>query len=165
MADEVCPLCDGTGWRVVERNGLSGATRCSCSEATRAATLMKVIHGPVPPFSSGGRARAFTTSDREASAETPAGLVFTARPGIRLVVVYSWTARGSARRAEANARSALRLIVERSLTTLPGIARPATVPASTAPRPRSCTKYAVRPVGAVSSPPVLFCHAFDMIEP
>jgi len=47
MADEVCPLCDGTGWRVVERNGLSGATRCSCSEATRAATLRRSSN--IPP--------------------------------------------------------------------------------------------------------------------
>jgi serine/threonine-protein kinase len=34
-------------------------------EATRAATLQKVIHDPVPPFSGLGRGRAFTTSDRE----------------------------------------------------------------------------------------------------
>lgn len=30
MPESVCPICDGTGWRVVERAGLSGATRCSC---------------------------------------------------------------------------------------------------------------------------------------
>jgi serine/threonine-protein kinase len=34
-------------------------------EATRAATLQKVIHDPVPSLSSVGRGRAFTTSDRE----------------------------------------------------------------------------------------------------
>jgi serine/threonine-protein kinase len=32
-------------------------------ESTRAATLQKVVHDPVPPFSGAGRARAFTTSD------------------------------------------------------------------------------------------------------
>jgi DNA replication protein DnaC len=47
MPDEVCPLCDGTGWRVVERNGLSGATRCSCAEKTRAVTLRKTSN--IPP--------------------------------------------------------------------------------------------------------------------
>lgn len=26
-----CPLCQGTGWKVVERGGLSGAARCVCS--------------------------------------------------------------------------------------------------------------------------------------
>jgi DNA replication protein DnaC len=31
-----CPLCGGTGWKIVERAGLSGAERCSCSEATLA---------------------------------------------------------------------------------------------------------------------------------
>lgn len=47
MAETVCPLCDGTGWRVVERNGLSGATRCTCSVAARTETLRKGSN--VPP--------------------------------------------------------------------------------------------------------------------
>jgi DNA replication protein DnaC len=47
MVDTVCPLCDGTGWRVVERNGLSGVTRCSCSVASRAAALRKTSN--IPP--------------------------------------------------------------------------------------------------------------------
>ncbi len=34
-------------------------------EATRVATLKKVVHDPVPPFSGVSRGRAFTTSDRE----------------------------------------------------------------------------------------------------
>jgi len=34
-------------------------------EATRAATLQKVIHDPVPPFSGVARARGFSTSDRD----------------------------------------------------------------------------------------------------
>jgi DNA replication protein DnaC len=34
MSEEVCPICGGTGWKIVERAGLSGATRCGCSEAT-----------------------------------------------------------------------------------------------------------------------------------
>lgn len=25
-----CPYCGGTGWIVIERNGLSGASQCSC---------------------------------------------------------------------------------------------------------------------------------------
>jgi predicted Ser/Thr protein kinase len=37
-------------------------------ESTRAATVKKVIHDPVPPFSSLGRARPFSTSDREIEA-------------------------------------------------------------------------------------------------
>lgn len=39
MPEPVCPLCDGTGYTVVERAGLSGAVRCSCSVQTRANSL------------------------------------------------------------------------------------------------------------------------------
>jgi DNA replication protein DnaC len=31
-----CPICDGTGWKIVERAGLSGAERCTCYDAKRA---------------------------------------------------------------------------------------------------------------------------------
>jgi DNA replication protein DnaC len=34
-----CTICDGTGWKIVERAGLSGAERCSCAGATRAKAL------------------------------------------------------------------------------------------------------------------------------
>jgi DNA replication protein DnaC len=39
MPEAVCPICDGTGWTVVERNGLSGAKRCQCAAAARSASL------------------------------------------------------------------------------------------------------------------------------
>jgi len=39
MAEAVCPICDGTGWKVVERAGLSGATRCECAAVERAQSL------------------------------------------------------------------------------------------------------------------------------
>ncbi len=31
MPDPACPICRGSGWRVEERNGISGATRCECT--------------------------------------------------------------------------------------------------------------------------------------
>jgi DNA replication protein DnaC len=31
MPDANCKICDGTGWMIVERGGLSGAKRCECS--------------------------------------------------------------------------------------------------------------------------------------
>jgi DNA replication protein DnaC len=34
-----CKLCGGTGWKIVERGGLSGAERCVCAAATRARDL------------------------------------------------------------------------------------------------------------------------------
>jgi DNA replication protein DnaC len=31
MPDPACPICRGSGWRVEERNGISGAARCECT--------------------------------------------------------------------------------------------------------------------------------------
>lgn len=33
MPDETCPHCRGTGWKIVERQGVSGASRCECTYA------------------------------------------------------------------------------------------------------------------------------------
>jgi len=43
----VCPICDGTGWRVVERSGLSGAERCECAAAVRTNSLRET--SGIPP--------------------------------------------------------------------------------------------------------------------
>jgi DNA replication protein DnaC len=42
-----CPICDGTGWKIVERAGLSGAERCACSAATRARAVKEA--SGIPP--------------------------------------------------------------------------------------------------------------------
>jgi DNA replication protein DnaC len=34
--DAVCSICGGTGWKVIERDGLSGAERCECVPRNRA---------------------------------------------------------------------------------------------------------------------------------
>ena len=47
MADTICTLCDGTGWKIVERAGLSGAERCVCAAATR--TLELKENANIPP--------------------------------------------------------------------------------------------------------------------
>lgn len=44
---ETCPICDGTGWTVVERNGLTGAQRCTCAAQSRVASLRDATN--VPP--------------------------------------------------------------------------------------------------------------------
>ena len=31
MPDSSCPICRGSGWKVEERNGISGAARCECT--------------------------------------------------------------------------------------------------------------------------------------
>lgn len=37
--ENVCPNCGGTGWKIVERDELSGAVRCECAAAERALRL------------------------------------------------------------------------------------------------------------------------------
>ena len=47
MAEATCTLCDGTGWKIVERAGLSGAERCVCPAATRTRDLKESSN--IPP--------------------------------------------------------------------------------------------------------------------
>lgn len=35
MTEAICPACGGSGWRIVERNGVSGAERCDCLSGER----------------------------------------------------------------------------------------------------------------------------------
>jgi DNA replication protein DnaC len=44
----VCPHCGGSGWRIVEKDGLSGAERCQCSLAGRTRHLEEAAH--IPPL-------------------------------------------------------------------------------------------------------------------
>ena len=39
MSQSVCATCGGTGWKIVERDGSSGAERCVCRDADRANAL------------------------------------------------------------------------------------------------------------------------------
>jgi len=41
MAEQECPLCGGTGWKIVERDGLSAAERCSCQNRDRSAEMLE----------------------------------------------------------------------------------------------------------------------------
>jgi DNA replication protein DnaC len=43
-----CSICEGTGWKIVERAGLSGAQRCTCYDAKRDRAL-KAAAG-IPPI-------------------------------------------------------------------------------------------------------------------
>jgi DNA replication protein DnaC len=46
MPEDVCPKCDGTGWTIVERAGLSGAVRCSCAQLKRPDAARKAASIP-----------------------------------------------------------------------------------------------------------------------
>jgi DNA replication protein DnaC len=47
MAASSCTVCDGTGWKIVERAGLSGAERCGCAAAARTLELKESAN--IPP--------------------------------------------------------------------------------------------------------------------
>jgi DNA replication protein DnaC len=47
-AAAVCPECNGTGWKIVEKDELSGATRCACIQADRAERL--IAGANIPPL-------------------------------------------------------------------------------------------------------------------
>jgi DNA replication protein DnaC len=47
MSAESCTICGGTGWRVIERAGLSGAERCSCAQQARVEALRSAAG--IPP--------------------------------------------------------------------------------------------------------------------
>ncbi len=47
MAKKDCSLCEGTGWKPIESNGVRRVTRCACQEAERADVLLR--HARIPP--------------------------------------------------------------------------------------------------------------------
>ena len=47
MTQETCTICDGTGFKIVTRAGLSGAVRCECASVDRAEGLIDKAN--IPP--------------------------------------------------------------------------------------------------------------------
>ena len=48
MVAAVCPQCNGTGWKIVEREEVSGAVRCECVAADRAERIKSSAN--IPPL-------------------------------------------------------------------------------------------------------------------
>jgi DNA replication protein DnaC len=48
LAEETCAICGGSGWRIVEREGISGAEKCECVSAGRAGRLRERAN--IPPL-------------------------------------------------------------------------------------------------------------------
>lgn len=46
VSAEVCPLCDGTGWKSVNQNGDRRVTRCDCRVKARAQALLEAARIP-----------------------------------------------------------------------------------------------------------------------
>lgn len=47
MAVATCPKCQGSGWIIVERGGVSGADRCDCENADRPERVLE--NANIPP--------------------------------------------------------------------------------------------------------------------
>jgi len=48
VARRTCPICGGTGWKVVECEGISGAEKCVCADARRRERLLEQAN--IPPL-------------------------------------------------------------------------------------------------------------------
>lgn len=48
LAEETCAICGGSGWKIVEREGISGAEKCECVLAGRAGRLEERAN--IPPL-------------------------------------------------------------------------------------------------------------------
>jgi DNA replication protein DnaC len=48
ISETTCPICGGSGWKIVEREGISGAERCVCVDAQRAGRLEERAN--IPPL-------------------------------------------------------------------------------------------------------------------
>jgi DNA replication protein DnaC len=46
VSAEICPLCEGTGWKTVSQNGDRRVTRCDCRLKARAETLLEAARIP-----------------------------------------------------------------------------------------------------------------------
>src|SRR5208282_2401064 len=51
MPEAVCPLCEGSGWKTIERGGVSGVERCECAKENRSARLEEA--SGIPPLYQG----------------------------------------------------------------------------------------------------------------
>ena len=48
VQQDVCPVCQGSGWKIVERNGISAAEKCECGDAGRQQRLEE--RASIPPL-------------------------------------------------------------------------------------------------------------------
>jgi len=66
MVQEVCASCGGSGWKIIEREGISAAERCGCTSAERQAEIESRTN--VPPLYQNASVDNFSTPQ-----DNPAG--------------------------------------------------------------------------------------------
>jgi DNA replication protein DnaC len=93
--EQVCPICQGTGWKVVEKGGLSGAVRCDCAATARVQEIRN--SAGIPPNCARASLENFQIPSDNAIARSGLGTVLmqvksfvrefpaTDRPGLLLV--------------------------------------------------------------------------------
>jgi DNA replication protein DnaC len=65
LAEETCAICGGSGWKIVEREGISGAEKCECVNAGRAGRLEERAN--IPPLYAKASHENFVASDSRES--------------------------------------------------------------------------------------------------
>lgn len=79
---EVCPICDGSGWRIVEHEGISGAEKCDCVNAGRSQRVE--ARANIPPLYENASLDNFILPDDNPVSRTQlASVVLTVRAYVR----------------------------------------------------------------------------------
>lgn len=81
MSADSCTLCGGTGWRVIERGGLSGAERCSCAQPARLAALRAAAG--IPPNYENATLANFRPPDNPTQKRLVGSALLTVRAWVR----------------------------------------------------------------------------------
>lgn len=63
---EVCAICAGSGWKIVERGGLSGAERCVCQAVARVDAIREAAD--IPPLYRFANLKSFNVADNDRQA-------------------------------------------------------------------------------------------------
>ena len=67
MPETVCPECGGSGWKIVEREGVSGAERCECAREGRSERLLQAAG--IPEIYQSATFDNFETKDNDSGQE------------------------------------------------------------------------------------------------
>ncbi len=90
-----CAICGGSGWRVVERDGISGAERCQCFQAERVSAMLDAAR--IPPLYQNSSFENFMLPEDNPTALNALGFVYrnvrefarsypaTEKPGLLLI--------------------------------------------------------------------------------